>query len=637
MKLKRTSTVFFLVILSFTTVMAQEKDLPKFPSGPEGPGTFGAYYTHLKYDPEWDKDWRVADHPDVVVRFNDGGHKFVFWRGTSYIPCWVTDNDIWYTNEFVERRGWHSPNTEGCVEPMSDKQCQYSQVRIIESNDARVVVHWRYAPVDVHYEHPFIDESTGWFDWVDEYYTIYPDASGIRSITVQSTNLKKWIEFHEAIVLNQPGTLPDDNIQPGAVSVANMDGEHHTYYWDENGGPKFDQSPPKSNIYKINLKSDRGPYALVKPPTVDGNLITTYLGHSDKSYFNWWDHWPVSQDASDGRGAKSSKNPSHTSLCHIGIPKPPDITCYGAIGDDSFINDKALDWLTSSDSEISMAFYETTKIGDSILISFDYANLWTPNLTLGIYDWSSNAIIIDLSQFEEEFVLNDGDFRTFQKRIFIVNEDDYEEFGDVREVGLTIQETSEKKTVKIDNLKVLSNYPDKEYNLERFFDFDLPDGSSPDEIVIDEQPEWEPYYETENKVTKLMMHGLTEKKVEELAPMARSWTYPAKLKVVGKDFEFDKYDPEQMAYVLRKVSSSENTSLEISLDGSEESPVYNPVFVVKNWEADLFELEINGEKVVEGNGYEYGIEKSLEGDYLVLWCRLESEDPVQFKMKLLEK
>ncbi|RKY09018.1 MAG: hypothetical protein DRP65_08330 [Planctomycetota bacterium] len=71
-----------------------------------------------------------VSHADVVVRFDTGDHKFVFRRGTSYIPCWVTDTEIWYTNEFIERRGYHSPNTKGCCEPMSDKQCRYSHVRI---------------------------------------------------------------------------------------------------------------------------------------------------------------------------------------------------------------------------------------------------------------------------------------------------------------------------------------------------------------------------------------------------------------------------------------------------------------------------------------------------------------------------
>ena len=33
----------------------------------------------------------------------------------------------------------------GDFEPMSDKQDRYSHVRIVENNDARTVIHWRYA------------------------------------------------------------------------------------------------------------------------------------------------------------------------------------------------------------------------------------------------------------------------------------------------------------------------------------------------------------------------------------------------------------------------------------------------------------------------------------------------------------
>ncbi len=299
--------------------MAFAADPPQMPSGPPGPGEFGAYYAHLTYSPDWDAPWRVADHPDVVVKFEDDAHRLVFWRGTSFIPCWVNDAGKWYTNEFVERRGHHSPNTEGSVEPMSDKQCRFSHVRVIESNDARVVVHWRYAPIDVRYEHPLTDLDTGWSDWVDEYYTIYPDAIGVRKITVHTNRPDLWMEFQESILLNQPGTLPEDNIEAAAVSLANMAGESVTYVWTEDGGPEFDRNPALSNIMKINLIGRLKPFAIVPPPK-EGNLMTTYLGHGLNSKFNWWDHWPISQFASDRRGATSAARPSHSSLSHIGLP-----------------------------------------------------------------------------------------------------------------------------------------------------------------------------------------------------------------------------------------------------------------------------------------------------------------------------
>jgi hypothetical protein len=49
--------------------------------------------------------WRVSDKPDVFVRFDNSPVQFVFWRGTSFVPCWVSENDIWYTNEWLETWG----------------------------------------------------------------------------------------------------------------------------------------------------------------------------------------------------------------------------------------------------------------------------------------------------------------------------------------------------------------------------------------------------------------------------------------------------------------------------------------------------------------------------------------------------
>jgi hypothetical protein len=201
---------------------------------------------------------------------------------------------------------------------MSDKQCRYSHVRIIENTDARVVIHWRYAPVDVHYNHPFIDPETGWSDWVDEYYTIYPDSIGVRKITAHTTRPDLFMEWHEAIVINQPGTMPEDNIETGAVSVANMKGQSRTYVWTENGSPVFDD-PMDANIMKINLKAKHKPFAIIPPTSKkDIQVVRPYMGHGLGSIFNFWNHWPVAQEASDGQLATSAGRPSHSSLAQFG-------------------------------------------------------------------------------------------------------------------------------------------------------------------------------------------------------------------------------------------------------------------------------------------------------------------------------
>ena len=291
----------------------KENELPVLPSGPKGPGRFGAYYTTLAYAEEWDAPWRVGEHADVVVRFEDGGHRLVFWRGTSYIPCWVTENGIWYNNEFCERLS-NCCDCEGCVEPMSDKLCKFSHVRIIENTPARVVIHWRYAPVDVHYTHPYLDEK-GWGDWVDEYYTIYPDGACVRKITIHTAAPDEFIEWHEAIIINQPGTLPEDNIEPAAMTLANLRGDAKSYRWDENGSPdSLEDIPEDCSIQVINLKAEQKPFMVVDPRNL---LVDLFKGHKEGSNFHHWDHWPVSMDKSWTRNATSAARPSHSSLFNL--------------------------------------------------------------------------------------------------------------------------------------------------------------------------------------------------------------------------------------------------------------------------------------------------------------------------------
>jgi hypothetical protein len=152
---------------------------PKLPSGPPGAGPFGAFYATLKYDPLWDAPRRVGRDSDVVVRFDDAPVRLVAWQGTNYIPAWVTENGKWYTDEFVETWGAaNCPGGEDC-EPMSDKQNRYAHVRILENTPARTVIHVRYGQCEVEQDtcaNP--DPLTGWTDWADDYYTVYPGRGG---------------------------------------------------------------------------------------------------------------------------------------------------------------------------------------------------------------------------------------------------------------------------------------------------------------------------------------------------------------------------------------------------------------------------------------------------------------------------
>jgi hypothetical protein len=288
---------------------------PVLPSGPAGTGRFGAFYTTLKYDDMWEEPRRVAPSSDVIVRFDQAPIRMVFWQGTNYGGDWVTENNKWYTDEFMETGGKvDCPGGEDC-EPMSDKQNRYSHVRILENTDARAVVHWRYGLCEVvNYTCANPDPDTGWSDWADEYFTIYPDGVAVRKQVLWTSNFKNWHEFQETIVINGPGTRPEDNIRPDALTIGNMKGETATYSW-ENGPPeKKMEKPENPNIQVVNLKSNWKPFQIVSPVN---SSLKAYTGEVTYSMFEWWNHWPVAQVRSSGISAAAPDRPSHSSLSHI--------------------------------------------------------------------------------------------------------------------------------------------------------------------------------------------------------------------------------------------------------------------------------------------------------------------------------
>jgi len=303
----------------------------KLPTKPAGPAPFGAYYTNLKFCETWDAIRREGPHPDVVVLFDDKPWRFVFWRGSGFVSFWVTENDIWYTNEFNET--WPPVDEPTVYEPMSDKQARFSHVRIIENNDARVVIHWRYALVNSLYNIAWEDPLTGWGDWADEYDFIYPDGVGIRKQKVWSSRIEEAREFQESIVLNQPGTRPEDNIELGAVTIVNMEGQTHTHSWAD--GPRELENRSQMsllarlsypNIQRVNTKSKAKPFLIVSDEAFDCgwpindkvggpvHLPYTRMVYPENCMFTWWNHWPVGQVPSDGRFAYYPDRVSHTAV-----------------------------------------------------------------------------------------------------------------------------------------------------------------------------------------------------------------------------------------------------------------------------------------------------------------------------------
>ena len=286
---------------AFSRVAVKAPDIQprRLPTIKKNPGRFGAFYTKLKYYDGWDNLWRVDEDPDVVVCFNNSPVKFVFWRGVRYGPCWVSENENWMTDQSLETWGTGKNDTEGCFEHMQDRHCRFSHVRIIESSDARAVVHWRYALVSAHGSTWMPDPKTGWGCWVDEYYTIYPDGSAIRKVSWQKGSTGRAIQYQESLPVTQPGQRSEDLLENDYVRVA--DYEYNTQAVSVDPSKKPSDWNRDYTIQQFQFKSQNKPYICFEP----GNRM----------WVRWinggYNHFPVNQARCDGRWARTVDRPTH--------------------------------------------------------------------------------------------------------------------------------------------------------------------------------------------------------------------------------------------------------------------------------------------------------------------------------------
>ena len=291
-------------------VAAPDMQPRRFPV-PDTRGKFGAIYTNLPYYETWANLFRYGSYPDVVVGFDQLPTKFVFWRGVSYIPMMVASNQ-WFTEEFNETG--FTPEAPGDCEPMSDKACYDSHVRVLENHAARVVVEWRYRLANPDHHWANYDDATGWGDIADWYYYIYPDGVASKLMRCYSSKPSGWHEWDEQIAVLGPGQRPESVLRKTPVmTLVNRNGKAADYDWNPN--------PPKPNfagsiIQMIHFTGPFSPFAIQN--FTNGDI---YDGERTwYSVFPSWNHWPISQIDSSGRNATFPDRAAHSSISHLYWP-----------------------------------------------------------------------------------------------------------------------------------------------------------------------------------------------------------------------------------------------------------------------------------------------------------------------------
>jgi hypothetical protein len=123
----------------------------------------------------------------------------------------------------------------------------------------------------------------------------------------------------------------------------------------------------------------------------------------------------------------------------------------------------------------------------------------------------------------------------------------------------------------------------------------------------------------------MAMYGLTNKSATSLVPLAKSWNHAPNLRVIGAGFAGEGYDRGQRAYILRRTLKGA-TLLKLTVEGSSDSPIVNPCFVIKNWASDTgVKIEIDGAERKRGRDFRQGIVRGTDGkQMMVIWLKLES-------------
>ncbi len=278
---------------------------------PPRPPRFGASYEKLRFDApisvrdpatgkystlRYDDAWNRSLH-DIVVWLPNGS-RFVFWRGSSYIPFWAGRYNTGACYEWAEIIS-QPKGAVDCVEPLMDKELRYSKAEIVEATSALIHVRWTYQSTDFQYK--------VWGDQAVEDYYFYPDGFGTRVLSLKA-DPKNDYELSEFIILTPAGAYPFDVLPENAVDALFLDGRKHEFRLpnpstadpalkeaDKKGVPaiyrlRFSRQDDLAAIY-FNPAETKLPPVVFAPFSEAGQLVTPCY---------WGSHWPLARGNSTG-------------------------------------------------------------------------------------------------------------------------------------------------------------------------------------------------------------------------------------------------------------------------------------------------------------------------------------------------
>ena len=125
------------------------------------------------------------------------------------------------------------------------------------------------------------------------------------------------------------------------------------------------------------------------------------------------------------------------------------------------------------------------------------------------------------------------------------------------------------------------------------------------------------------------LYGMTQKSIEELMLVQKSWVQASRLSIQTSGFISEGYDVGERTYLISRKEINNDAIIELDIDASKESPLYNPCFVLKNWGETIPKFEIAEEYPKSGDKFRAGLYRTLEGTNLIIWLGYLSTQPVK--------
>ena len=124
-----------------------------------------------------------------------------------------------------------------------------------------------------------------------------------------------------------------------------------------------------------------------------------------------------------------------------------------------------------------------------------------------------------------------------------------------------------------------------------------------------------------------VLYGFTDQSIETLVPLARSWRIPTTI-VKTRGLRDAEYETDQKAFVMTSTSSR----MSFTVNASDQSPVVNPCFVIKNWGGDKeVSLKIDGSELSSGTDFRQGTVRDTDGTQTkIIWIKTTASSPAEF-------